>query len=1046
MGLRINNNLASLNASLNLGRANGMLSKSLARLSTGLKINNAADGPADLIISEKFRSQINAISKATENTQNAISMLSTAEGALNEVNTLLNKMKGLALKAGQTGTQDPDEIAASQAEIDAALQSINSIARNTSFGSKFLLDGSLDIATNEVNADQMTVGIERAVFAGSSKRLDLDVIKQAAQAENAMQLNSSGLLDSAQTLKVTGGRGSSTITFAAGAAGSDISKEINDQTTQTGVTATFSSSTNKVTLSSVDYGATEFVVLEDVDGTADILRSVKEEQLTKATLGVSGQFTITAKEGGLAGENISLQVVSEGTSAATALGIVTDATTGNTQLTLTLQDNGVLSGAATNRFASQAAGTSDSADRKILTTLDDIKNLIESNATLNDLIDFSLVGNASVTDTFIVDNTAADQRLNLNGAASGEDAVAATLELAGATTGKVLTLTSKIAGAGGNDLKVIFGTGGELSGLARNALGSATADVAGYFSGSNDRWTFYNEDTLFVNQNATFAQISKSISGDTAASDALTVSYTAGGNISTISTTESVDVKNFTGGSGITGGKRASGFINLGAATGKDYGLEITSKKSGSEGNGFELVLRSAGSNAGAATISIVGDKVIYTMSSVGGGNAMKFSGFATATAGAQLNVIAKKVGAFANQFDFKFNGAGTTDGSANIQYDTDNKIITVNYEATVTTVDTISAAFVGSDAVLDTDSQITVAETFILSGVGGSAAVGTSAVGAVAGSFGTGLTGKVVSAGSSGTIETTAAELITALRGNASVRELIDVEYYGTGTTVDATDLATAAAVKFTSANMSKADDVFGDYRFVLTRGYDGDVASTTVKTEGTDGQVKVNGVETAANNLSFTFDNGDVRGTINLNESFNKTGNSSSFTIQSRGAFFQIGQKAQLSYQAGIALRNVSTTSLGTDMYLNPGYDTSLAGSTTNERLVVGTLADIQSGAKFDLAKNAATAVNIIDNAIADVSGLRARVGAFISNTLESNINSLGVAFENLTAAESRIRDVDFAAETAEFTRAQILVQAGTSIAAQANVATQAALQLLG
>ena len=99
MGLRINNNLASLNASLNLGRANKMLSGSLARLSTGLKINNASDGPADLIISEKFRSQINGISTAIENTQNAISMLSTAEGAMNEINSLLTKMKGLALKS-----------------------------------------------------------------------------------------------------------------------------------------------------------------------------------------------------------------------------------------------------------------------------------------------------------------------------------------------------------------------------------------------------------------------------------------------------------------------------------------------------------------------------------------------------------------------------------------------------------------------------------------------------------------------------------------------------------------------------------------------------------------------------------------------------------------------------------------------------------------------------------------------------------------------------------------------------------------------------------
>ncbi|MBF0244923.1 MAG: flagellin, partial [Planctomycetes bacterium] len=230
MGLRINTNVASLNAALNLGRANALLSKSLTRLSTGLKINTAADGPADLIVSEKMRSQIRAISQATENSQIAINMLSTAEGALNEVNSLLIKVKGLALKAAQTGTNSPDEIAASQAEVDAALQSINSIARNTSFGSKFLLDGSLDIAVSEVNTSEVNVQIERANFMGGSKRLTMEVEKAAERAFSSFDLNSDGNLAASQTIKVTGNRGSSTITFAAGAAGEDIAKEINDQT------------------------------------------------------------------------------------------------------------------------------------------------------------------------------------------------------------------------------------------------------------------------------------------------------------------------------------------------------------------------------------------------------------------------------------------------------------------------------------------------------------------------------------------------------------------------------------------------------------------------------------------------------------------------------------------------------------------------------------------------------------------------------------------------------------------------------------------------
>lgn len=1041
MGLRINNNLASLNASLNLGRANSMLSKSLARLSTGLKINNASDGPADLIISEKFRSQINAISKATENTQNAISMLSTAEGALNEVNTLLNKMKGLALKAGQTGTQDPDEVAASQAEIDAALQSINSIARNTSFGSKFLLDGSLDIATGEVDSSKMSVSIERAVFAGDSKRMNLDVIKASEQAMNSVTLNSSGTLDAAQTLKVTGVRGSSTITFAAGAAGTDIAKEINDQTTQTGVTATFNTTTNQVTMSSVDYGATEFVVVEDVDGTADILRSVKEEQLTNSQLNVSNQFKLVAKTGGTAGNNISLLVVSDSVSAGTSLGIFQDESSGETQLTLTLQDKST--GSSADRFTGNV-GIEE--NREILTTLDDIKNLIESNSTLNDLIEFQLVGSASVTDKFVVDNTVADQRLYLNGGASGEDATTASLNIAGTDPSDVLTLTAKTAGQGGNDIRVVFGAGTDLSAIVRNSFGSVVASgTSGYFSGVDDRYTYYNGGTLFVNSNATFAQISKSISLDTSASADLSVSFNAGANNTTASTSVNGNVLSLTGGSGITGGRKSTAYIDLSASNAGSYGLKVTSKKSGTEGDGFQLVLRDLGSTYGnlAGQISIVGDKIIYTMSSNNAGTKFKFSN-AVNTSGAGTFIISSKTGnAFANQFNWKFVSGGTTDGSANLSYDSANKMITVNYQANSTTISALATAIGQSSAILDSDSNLKVSDIFSFAGAAANPGERLSTVSNAA--WNTGIRNSTATAGENST-DTTVESLISVLRGNASVRELIDIEYYASGTSLTANTLSGIANDALLSANFANADDVFGDYRFTLTGGVDGDVASSVVRADGVDGQVKVNGVETSAQNLSFTFDNGDVRGTIKFDETFNKTGNSSSFTIQSRGAFFQIGQKAQLSYQAGIALRNISTNSLGTDLYLNPDFDTSLAAGTTNARQVVGTLADISSGAKFDLAKNATTAVQIIDNAIADISGLRARVGAFISNTLESNINSLGVAFENLTAAESRIRDVDFAAETAEFTRAQILVQAGTSIAAQANVATQAALQLLG
>src|SRR3954452_2349617 len=97
MGLSITNNIASLTAQNNLNKTSSMLSKTLERLSSGLKINSGADGPAALVISEQQRAQIVGLKTALDNTAKAISVVQTGEGALNEVNSLLSKARSLAL-------------------------------------------------------------------------------------------------------------------------------------------------------------------------------------------------------------------------------------------------------------------------------------------------------------------------------------------------------------------------------------------------------------------------------------------------------------------------------------------------------------------------------------------------------------------------------------------------------------------------------------------------------------------------------------------------------------------------------------------------------------------------------------------------------------------------------------------------------------------------------------------------------------------------------------------------------------------------------------
>ena len=151
------------------------------------------------------------------------------------------------------------------------------------------------------------------------------------------------------------------------------------------------------------------------------------------------------------------------------------------------------------------------------------------------------------------------------------------------------------------------------------------------------------------------------------------------------------------------------------------------------------------------------------------------------------------------------------------------------------------------------------------------------------------------------------------------------------------------------------------------------------------------------------------------------------SAMTITGGGAKFNLGPNVDINNQVSIGLGNVAARQLGN---INIGYLDDL-GSGNSSNLVDG---------------NLETAQKVINSAISQVSSLRGRIGAFQSNVIGTTIRSLGIALENTSAAESSIRDTDFAAETASLTRAQILSQASTNILSIANSQPQSVLSLLG
>ncbi|HVV69987.1 MAG TPA: flagellin [Verrucomicrobiae bacterium] len=199
-----------------------------------------------------------------------------------------------------------------------------------------------------------------------------------------------------------------------------------------------------------------------------------------------------------------------------------------------------------------------------------------------------------------------------------------------------------------------------------------------------------------------------------------------------------------------------------------------------------------------------------------------------------------------------------------------------------------------------------------------------------------------------------------------------------------------------------------------------------------GRNATLTVNGTSAISDGLSVKAVFGDLLDVnFTLNAAANTNGAAKTFGITGGGATFSLGAQVNTANTASIGIGNINTGSIGKVVSNGQIYSLSDLGS--------GKAAAVNTG-------DTSLAQNIVNKAIQDVSNLRGRLGAFQSNVLGSTIDSLNVALENVSSSESAITDTDFATETANMTRNQILVQAADSVLQQANSAPQNVLKLLG
>ncbi len=297
--MRINNNIMALNAHRQLAINQSNASKSMERLSSGLRINRAGDDAAGLAISEKMRGQIRGLKQAMRNAQDGISLLQTAEGALNETHAILQRMRELAVQAANdTNTEiDRNEI---QKEINQLTSEINRIGNTTEFNTMKLMNGGL-AGVAEASGATLTGGVDPV--AGTKEVYTIN-LTGALAAGNKISFDFGGKLYSATVMNSTDASTSTAINldFSGGSTPSQadsataLAASINAFLEANSLGSTWKAEvdgSNNVTITHQDAGAAPTFALDNFTAESDAISGYSHDQGSPATAGVAASGTIT---------------------------------------------------------------------------------------------------------------------------------------------------------------------------------------------------------------------------------------------------------------------------------------------------------------------------------------------------------------------------------------------------------------------------------------------------------------------------------------------------------------------------------------------------------------------------------------------------------------------------------------------------------------------------------------------------------------------------------------------------------------------------------
>ncbi len=282
--MRINHNLTALNTYRQLTSNTQNVSKSIEKLSSGFRINRAGDDAAGLAISEKMRGQIRGLDQATRNAQDSISLIQTAEGALNETHSILQRMRELAVQANNGTNTDADRTSL-QNEVDQLAQEITRISNTTEFNTKTLLDG--------VGAGGSGVTFQIGANEGQTVNLTID----------AMDAKTLGVDNGSGTASTAGAAATVTAGIDISSSGADIGAAIT--TINTAITkvsdlrAKLGAYQNRLEHTINNLGTTSENLtaaesrIRDVDMAQEMMKFTKDNILTQASQAMLAQANAT---------------------------------------------------------------------------------------------------------------------------------------------------------------------------------------------------------------------------------------------------------------------------------------------------------------------------------------------------------------------------------------------------------------------------------------------------------------------------------------------------------------------------------------------------------------------------------------------------------------------------------------------------------------------------------------------------------------------------------------------------------------------------------